>query len=287
MPRTFRFVAAGALACIAGPVLAQPVTSVVTHGQQTGGKSAWLEGMADAIIARAGSGAVLRYREIDGAWQLVSGVLDENEPVALIFRWIDDQAKAGTDRGYAEGAGDALYAALRDPRFADAGGAPLPAFPLVEGRFLHLLGHSRGPIVNSEAVRRFGAAGVTVDHVTTMDPHPVDGTLDPPLFDEDWGDPMPQRWSNVTFADNYWRADGGGFINGFDFDGIPIPFTLDVELSESALNCCAYPLAHSDVHLWYHGTIDTGPTANDGDQAITTTMRNTWWPEGFTERGFY
>lgn len=62
-----------------------------------------------------------------------------------------------------------------------------------------------------------------------------------------------------------------------------------MQLSESALNCCAYSYAHSDVHLWYHGTIDTGPDACDGEYCINQTMRNTWWtpPGSYITTGFY
>ena len=91
----------------------------------------------------------------------------------------------------------------------------------------------------------------------------------------------------MTWADTYWRADGGGFINGLDFDGIVLPASFNTQLSESALNCCAYSFAHSDVHLWYHGTIDLAPNPSDGEQTITTQMRQTWWPEGYTERGYF
>jgi len=265
---------------------AQPVTTIVTHGYSLdGSKGAWLQGMAQAIVDRAGAGAVCRYDQATGAWQLVSGTLDADQPVGLIFRWLQDFDKPGNEWGYGEGAADALYAALRDPTFIDGGGQPLAPIDLVDGRDMHFLGHSRGVIVNSEVVERFAVAGITVDHVTGFDPHPMDGTLDWPVNYE-WGDPAPQRWNNIVFHDNYWRADGGIF-NAVDPDGIPIPGALNVELNESALNCCAYSNAHSDVHLWYHGTIDLADFPCDGEQCINQQMRDTWWPSGYTNVGFY
>ncbi len=268
----------------------EPVVTVLTHGYSLNGeKGVWVEAMAGAIVARAGAGAVFRHDQATGAWEEVSGTYEPAAaPLVLIFRWLDDFDKAGPDWGFAEAAGDALAAALRDPVLVTVGGAPLPP-PVggLVGRPLHLLGHSRGAIVNSEAVRRLGAAGISVDHVTTMDPHPVNGTLDAPYFDFDWGDPLPQKWSNVVWADNYWRADGGGLIDAFDFDGIPIPGALDTELDEESLECCAYGFSHSDVHLWYHGTIDIGPAPCDGEECIDAGMRLTWWPEGYAQRGFF
>ncbi len=277
-----------ALACSSAS--AQQVTTLIVHGYSLDqSKGPWVEAMADAMLARAntGGGAVCRYDQATGQWRLVSGTIDANHPIMLIARWLEDFDKQNVSVGYLEGASDALYAALRDARFADGGGQPIAGFDLMNGRNLHMLGHSRGGVVMSEIAKRFGSAGITVDHVTFMDPHPVNGTLDPPFSNQDWGDPVPQRWSNITFADNYWRADGGGLINGFDFDGIPIPTTLDVELDEGALNCCAYGFAHSDTHLWYHGTVDLSPTPCDGSECINATMRNSWWPNGFTQVGYY
>lgn len=268
---------------------AQQVTIVITHGYSLdGSKGSWIEAMGNAMLVRAsGGGAICRYDQTTGAWRLVSGTIDAQQPIVLIYRWLQDFDKQGTSWGYLEGAADALYAGLHDARFIDSGGQPLAGFDLINNRFLHLLGHSRGGCVNSETCERFAVAGVTVDHVTSMDPHPVNGTLDPPFSNQNWGDPVPKRWNNIIFQDNYWRADGGGFINGFDFDGIPIPTAHNYLLDENALNCCAYSFAHSDTHLWYHGTIDLGPTANDGDQSINATMRNTWWqPIGEANTGF-
>lgn len=257
---------------------AQPVTTILTHGQSFNGeKGVWLEAMADAIVARNGGvGAVYRYRQDTGAWQLVSGMPSDDEPAVLIFRWLEDFEKLGVADGFAEGAGDALHAALRDPNFVDQAGDPLPTFALVGGdRLVHFIGHSRGPVVNSECVQRLARDGVPVDHVTAVDPHPVNGTLDSP-FNFDWGDPTPQKWNNTVFADNYWRADGGGF-NSLDFDGIPLANHFNLELDEDALECCAYTYSHSDTHLWLHGTIDLAQNPCDGEECISNTIRSTWW----------
>lgn len=260
----------------------QPVTSILTHGQSFNGeKGVWLESMANAIVARNGGvGAVYRYRQDTGAWQLVSGAPSDDEPAVLIFRWLEDFEKLGVADGFAEGAGDALHAALRDPIFVDQAGDPLSAFPLIGGdRLVHFIGHSRGPVVISECVQRLARDGVPVDHVTAIDPHPVNGTLDSP-FNFDWGDPTPEKWNNTTFADNYWRADGGGF-NSLDFDGIPLANHFNLELDEDALECCAYTYSHSDTHLWLHGTIDLSQNPCDGEECISNTMRNTWWTAQF------
>ena len=281
-------------AAFAAPAAAQPVTTVITHGFSTTEKGVWVQAMAEAILARAGgAGSIYRYTEAAPLWTYVPSPFADgsNNAIVLIFNWVpeSDAPDAGPNWNYAQAAGDALYASLRDPIFA---AAPPPAPPitppasLINNRFLHFVGHSRGACVISEAIIRLARDGnIPVDHYTGLDPHPVNGTLDAP-FNFNWNDPTPRRWSNVTFADVYWRADGGG-LNSLDFDGIPIDGAFNTQLSESALNCCGYSLSHSDVHLWLHGTIDTGPGACDGEQCIDATMRGSWWPEGYTQRGWF
>jgi hypothetical protein len=263
-------------------------TTVVVHGFSPDSKGAWVQALATAVLARAGGeGAVYRYTGSSGTWTRVAGDGGNGaaQNVVLIFNWEADSGSVaeGPNWRYVQAAGDVLHAVLRAPTYAAGSAGPAD---LLAGRRVHLIGHSRGASVASEAIRRMAIAGIPVDQMTTLDPHPVNGTLDAP-YNYDWGDPVPERWANVAWADNYWRADGGGLINGLDFDGMPLANVLNVQLSESALNCCGYAFAHSDTHLWYHGTVDLGTGADDGDQAITAQMRSSWWPQGAAQVGFF
>ncbi|HWB20010.1 MAG TPA: hypothetical protein VG711_06905 [Phycisphaerales bacterium] len=267
---------------------ALPTTTVIVHGFTTGEKGSWVQAMAGAVLGRTGGvGSVYRYTGDTGVWTSVSGIGDGSaQNIVLIFNWVPESA--GVDSGpnwhYVQAAGDVLYAMMRDAAYASGNSGPND---LATGRVMHFMGHSRGACVISETIRRFALAGIPVDQMTTHDPHPVDGTLDSP-YNFDWGDPTPMRWNNVTWADNYWRADGGGIINGLDFDGIPLSNVFNTGLSESVLNSGGYSFSHSDVHLWYHGTVDLSPNPNDGEQTITNAMRSTWWaPDGYTQRGYY
>ncbi len=263
-------------------------TTVIAHGFSPDSKGSWVEAMASAIIDRAGgSGTIYRYTEETGVWTEVQGAGGDGSSanVVLIFNWVpeSDGVDAGPNWRYAQAAGDALSAMLRDPTYAPDSAAPAD---LLTDRAIHFIGHSRGACVISEAILRLAVDGIPVDQMTTHDPHPVNGTLDA-RYNLDWGDPVPVRWDNVSWADNYWRADGGGFINGLDFDGIPLANVVNTQLSEGTLNCCGYFFAHSDVHLWYHGTVDLGPIASDGEQSISAQMRSTWWPQGDAVSGFH
>jgi hypothetical protein len=286
---------------VAGPSSAgaEQFTTVVTHGFTSGAKGLWVQGMAEAMLDWAGEGSVFRYDPATGRWQYVTGFGPPDDVVILIFDWTaeSDGPAVGPNWGYVQAAADALYTSLRHAAYSGGSG---PA-DLLAGRTVHLAGHSRGACVMSETARRLALAGIPVDQVTTMDPHPVDGTLDWPV-NFDWGDPTPQKWIGVTWADNYWRADGG-FFNAADFDGIPIDNAENLELDEDALECselpgttclgapdseCGYDLAHLDVHLWYHGTIDISPNPDDGEECISDLMRDTWWvPDGYVEAGYY
>src|SRR5688500_13823829 len=122
--------------------------------------------------------------------------------------------------------------------------APLAQLPL------HLIGHSRGASLVSELARTLGTRGAWVDQVTYLDPHPVDGVRDP--FGFDFDDAAMRVSDNVVFADNYWRSDGN---SSFDFTGEAVAGAANLQLTESVMTGTGYSVEHSDVHLWYHGTI--------------------------------
>jgi len=149
------------------------------------------------------------------------------------------------------------------------GGHALVEFPL------HLIGHSRGGSLVSEISRILGTNGLWVDHLTTLDPHPVnnDGFIDPLLVT----DAPVRTYANVLFHDNYWEninvypygeALAGAYVR-------PLDSSLSSDPSGYGSNY------HSDVHLWYHGSINlnTPFTYNlGGDSAtIDLMMRTNWW----------
>lgn len=147
--------------------------------------------------------------------------------------------------------------------------SPLASLPL------HLIGHSRGGSVMLETAHYLGKCGVWVDHLTSLDPHP----LMPPdidIFPNGFQPPdQPLRlYENVVFADNYWRKDTLAddiWVGNLDFNGHSIPGSTDYFLSETILGGVGSSVEHSDVHSWYHGTIGSPgqyPTS-DGDVSIT------------------
>ena len=260
----------------ASSVMAEPTTTVITHGLSLSSKGTWVQTMAQAVRDNGvAGGSVYRYDGATGAWRYLPTISDgSTETVALIFNWVDesDGVDSGANWGYAQAASDALVSALRDARFIDGAG---PA-DLATDRTLHLIGHSRGAVVMSEAAKRLVLGGITVDQLTTLDPHPVNGITEGCLgvADDDWNDSDPQRWSRsdgcaeVTFADNYFRFDGFGCDpNGQLVTGVFNTHLVDVLgdgafIDNDILGSCV--LEHTKVHAFYHGTVDLG-ASSDGE----------------------
>lgn len=149
----------------------------------------------------------------------------------------------------------AVVALLSTTLVPEMGGRPLAELPL------HLVGHSRGGSVVTEMARLLGAQGIWVDHVTTLDPRPVS------LF----GDASVTSWANVLYADNCWQTLGDGLF-------VPNGQSLFGAYNRKLLTLSGgYSSSHSDVHLWYHGTIDLATPTSDTQANITASERGAWW----------
>ena len=242
--------------------------TLITHGFQLDKKpTAWLGSMARAVATQAGT------PWSDVSWYQMQVGNASSPKVELFFKLSGpdpDKSLSGeiiVTLDWSELSGlevltteTGTIAALVVPELlADKtglGGA-LAQLPF------HLIGHSRGGSVVHEITRILGKSGIWVDQVTTLDPHPSDTLNDAPV----------RVWDNVVFTDNYWRK-------GLFPSGQAIAYAYNVQLVEKTLNeedpssaltgdefNPGYPQAHSDVHLWYHGTI--GPPFPTGDGEFT------------------
>ncbi len=234
--------------------------TLITHGFNAD-TSGWVDDLADRMADRqgvsiaqqprflvtandpGGSGGAIEFSAVD----LSSG------PSA----WTTDDAVVLLD--WSDMAGDFAFSDVRSTGEIAAALSDWLLMPnalpgLAESAVsypLHLVGHSRGASLVNALATSLGESGIWVDHLTTLDPHPVDGIREPFLFSFDWDDAAMGVAETVRFADNYWRSDGN---SSFDFTGEENPGARNVRLSESVLSGDGSSIEHSDVWAWYLGT---------------------------------
>lgn len=208
--------------------------NVITHGFQ-GDRAfpGWVEDMALAMNERAGYGCTAD--EVRKSRMSHTGPSDPPAggcPHFLLFDWAAVSIWPGiADNDEVAGAlTDFVRARLSDESPTD----------------LHFAGHSRGSFVVRAAISRLSAddhAKIGWLQMTTFDPQNfgTDGDLTVP--------------ADVDFADNYLQMTDGFFEPA----GEEVPGAINVDLTEilDAWEGRSGSVAeHSEVHDWYHWTID-------------------------------
>jgi hypothetical protein len=258
--------------------------TIIAHGAQFLGTSrpGWLDSMATAIRNRAGaSTAIYTLRVVpDGSGVKVasfsklsgpsptSASSTNNETVLLL-----DWAAASTVNllGLSAAYSVSTVASAVIPYLTTAYPNIGLTVPLVEGS-IQLIGHSRGVPLVTEIAKNLGQRGIWVDQVTSLDSVPV-----PP-------DPNSTLRSNVIYADNYYQHSGDGFLvpNGSTITGSTGFGPLSLGGAYGTLD----GQTHGDVHLYYHGTINTASKASDGSAKVV----DSWYSNNNTTKattGFY
>ena len=267
------------------PVVAAGVT-IIAHGYNSDANG-WVTAIADEITNYyrfPGTNSTIYTITLttDGSnyyyqWQRANGSPPSaTDSYEIIVKLDWSQMAGGLSAPYDistyDVAGVARYVLLQTNSITDLSGHALAEYPI------HLIGHSRGGSLMNELSRQLGTNGVWIDHLTTLDPHPLnnDGNFDLG-FPTDAS--ASNTYANVLFRDNYWQNFPGGLLdfNGESVFGAYDRYLDDQETSGGYANVASASVRHSNVHLWYHGTIDWRNPADDGAASITTYERTNWW----------
>ena len=246
--------------CFPSSAIGAGVT-VITHGYN-GNVTEWVIPMGDKIpqyhsfpgsnstsyqisITKSGSTYSVTQTNLHG----VNPLSSDSGEIVIALNWSSIAGLFGPSTTAI--AANAALALLSTNLIPELAGRPLAEMPL------HLVGHSRGASVMAELARILGAQGIWVDQVTTLDPYPLGLN----------GDPAMVNYANVLFADNYWQ--NMTFPSGQALTGAYNRYLTSLDGGNGS--------AHSDTHLWYHGTIDLNTPTWDTLAGITNAERAAWW----------
>lgn len=269
--------------------------TVIVHGLGLSSTvPSWTIQTAKAIRMRNGGSAFLHDRE-SGVWKAI-GDDDQssnsndfvNDEIILVYDWSIESDKPNDGHAYVRAAGDNLFALLAGMHLETNDGSIADLTEQFLDKPVHLIGHSRGTLVLLEAARRFAKQypDYDIDEYTALDPHPGVGIdagsigYDDNLLEE-ITEPDPEFTYRIIIPENiynasvYFRRDGAYEID-FDFNGVASNYDgINVELDEASLSGDGVGYSggisgkeHSDVHLWYYGTIQATAQANNGEHVV-------------------
>jgi len=273
--RCSALVIAALLVCFPGKVAAGGLT-LITHGLN-GNADGWVTGMATNVPQYARfpgtnfSCYAMSFSNFNGTYYLtaarVAGVAPANSDSGEIVVKLDwRQLADGNSYNTYQVAAAVLPAFMSTNFIPELNGHALAEFPV------HLIGHSRGGSLICELSRLLGTNGVWVDQVTTLDPHPLNDPafpLDGLLYSA--VDAPANTYENVLFADNYWQNAA------FGVTGLSLAGAYSRRLTVFSGGYSGTAQQHSDVHLWYHGTLDWRVPTSDMEASLTSAERTSWW----------
>ena len=255
--------------------------TIITHGFQFSGGYLpnWASEMANAIKARTGADIRIyrvRYDKGQSSFstdddkiQLETGDCEDvtksiditsTGGAIILLDWAAASNSDDTLRYPAQDVADRFFGCLFDRGHNGHNLAELP---------IHLIGHSRGAILNTRLAYRLAEHGILVEQVTTLDPHAVRPWHFP--SGNDW---VPVTYSNVIFADNYYRT--GAYPAGQSVAGAA-EYNLTAKITGERGTTCP---EHTQIHTYYHGTVARtagydGPTPPPDTEACK--IYGTWY----------
>jgi hypothetical protein len=252
--------------------------TILAHGFE-GNITGWIPAAAEAINAKLGGrGSIFRMElENDGrdvevtSFTRTAGAdprTSERAEYIIMLDWTDVDGALFSTKPVGEAVADYLL-------------SPHDGLPALASLPIHLVGHSRGASLTTVIAERLGERGIWIDQHTSLDPHPIDGEDD--FLGLDFGDESMKTWSNIIFADNYWRTDGQ--TQNFDFDGEPVAGTHEGDLNDTVEEDHVGS-AHMAVTTYYHGTIDPNARNNNEGPILSDWYGNSSSKPSRTQTGY-
>ena len=258
---------------VANPSRSSAGVTIITHGLN-GNTDDWVDAMADAIPNHPrffGTNSTIYKLDVTYSsgfyylsWLRESGVLPSSSESGEIIVKLDWRTLANNSFSTYNVAWAVGYWLQLTNLISEMSSHALSEFPL------HLVGHSRGGSLMCELSRQLGTNGIWIDHLSTLDPHPLnnDGFVDFPYTVVD----APARtYENVLFHDNNWQD-----LNFFVF-GEPVAGAYTRKLTFLDGGYGGGAASHSDAHLWYHGSVDWNTPTSDSVASLSSSERLTWY----------
>ena len=257
--------------------------TILVHGwNPDGSQPAWMDKMADAIIARGGGNGIKATITVTGSkgaliatcsnWNYDLTTATSAEIVVLV-NW------TAVSNHLTKGVTAQEVAAAVAPKIYQSQNAK----PALSELPIHLIGHSRGGGMVFEIARLLGLQGIEVDHVTALDPHPLTAS-DPqgtptPIGPGSTIDTPIKVYDNILFADNYWQniayPKGQTIPGAYNrlWTSMPGGYHNEIGYTYNILGTSYNFSDHLNTILAYHGTINLATPANNGQATMTSTER--------------
>ncbi|MFZ4726851.1 MAG: T9SS type A sorting domain-containing protein [Paludibacter sp.] len=256
--------------------------TIIVHGwNPDGSQPAWMDKMADAIIARAGgvghigtitvSGSSANLTATCSNWNFDVALANLGETVILV-NWTAVSNHLTTFITAQS------VAAVVAPKIYQSQNSQ----PALSELPIHLIGHSRGGGMIFEIARLLGLQGIEVEQVTALDPHPLTEADPQPLMGTHTLDTPVKVYENILFVDNYYqniKFPTGQYISGaYNRLWTSLPggyhnqsgYTYNIILANYDFS------DHLNIILGYHGTIDLTTPVTNG-QATMNTSERAWF----------